>query len=515
MKKNSWGLIFALIALCLPASVHATDKEALLTPIQHNGRVKAFATFAGQEVRMITGKSKWEKQDSVDVLRQLMRSKNELAVKKWIRLEYIPLIDRLHLDKERRFYSYNELVERADTIELMVNQSQAKRDKDERPSKLEQEAEMLFTRIMTVKQIMTGEALKMMPPANGGEGWESVVGPHGESVTEFEQFYKDPAGWNASVHARTSNLFKTKLFWEVFYIQLDPFNGAWLAYLASFILMTLFKKRKKIHAFYALFLAIAFGLHTSGLLLRVYILGRPPVTNMFESMVYMSWILMFFAFVFFIFWRKNIVLSAGALISALVTLYGHLLPIDSNLEVLVPVLRSNYWLTIHVMTIVSSYGAFGLATALGHRHLFLAMRNTLRVQEAEESAHFIDRVMQLGVMLLGIGTVLGGVWANYSWGRFWGWDPKETWALITFLAYLAVIHLRYMNWLDDYWTAFCSVLGFYFVLMTWYGVNFVLGRGLHSYGFGSGGSGWITVYVILETLFLAWVLYFRFAPKRR
>jgi cytochrome c-type biogenesis protein CcsB len=223
---------------------------------------------------------------------------------------------------------------------------------------------------------------------------------------------------------------------------------------------------------------------------------------MFESIVYMSWILMLFAFVFFFFWRKNIVLSAGALISALVTLYGHLLPIDSNLEVLVPVLRSNYWLTIHVMTIVSSYGAFGLATALGHRHLFFAMRNTLRVQEAEESAHFIDRIMQLGVMLLGIGTVLGGVWANESWGRFWGWDPKETWALITFLAYLAVIHLRYTNKLNDFWTAFCAVLGFFFVLMTWYGVNFVLGRGLHSYGFGSGGSGWIVGYVVLESLFL-------------
>ncbi len=502
MKKNNAILVLILAALCLPSLVRAEDSAALSTPIQHNGRVKALSTFASQQVRLITGKGQWEKRDNVDLLREIIQAKTELASKKWVRLDYLPLIDRLHLEKGRHFYSYNELVERADTIEMMVSQSQAKRDKDERPSKMEQEAEMLFTRVMTVKQLMSGESLKMIPPAKGGESWESVVGPHGEAIPEFQQFYSDPAGWNASVHERTSQQFKNKLRWEVFYFKLDPFNGAWMAYLASFILMTLFKKRRSIRSFYGLFLAIAFGLHTLGLALRVYILGRPPVSNMFESMVYMSWILMVFAFVFFFFWRKSVVLSAGALISALVTLYGHLLPIDSNLEVLVPVLRSNYWLTIHVMTIVSSYGAFGLATALGHRHLYFAMRNKLLMHEAQESAHFMDRVIQLGVMLLGIGTVLGGVWANESWGRFWGWDPKETWALITFLAYLALIHLRYTNKINDYWTAFCAVLGFYFVLMTWYGVNFVLGRGLHSYGFGSGGITWIIGYLVVESLFL-------------
>jgi ABC-type transport system involved in cytochrome c biogenesis permease subunit len=186
-------------------------------------------------------------------------------------------------------------------------------------------------------------------------------------------------------------------------------------------------------------------------------------------------------------------------------IYADLLPIDSSLDVLVPVLRSNYWLSIHVLTVVSSYGAFGLAMALGHRHLFCVVRRAFSPAQDKESAGLILRVIQIGIILIGTGTVLGGVWANESWGRFWGWDPKETWALITFLGYLVIIHLRFTGRLNNFGLALGSVLGFLLVLMTWYGVNFVLGRGLHSYGSGSGGMNWVLYYLLAEALFLGWV----------
>ena len=103
-------------------------------------------------------------------------------------------------------------------------------------------------------------------------------------------------------------------------------------------------------------------------------------------------------------------------------------------------------------------------------------------------ANFIYRTMQVGVLLIAAGTILGGVWADYSWGRFWGWDPKEVWALITLLVYLIPLHGRFAGWVNTFGLVMASVVCFLSVVMAWYGVNFVLGVGLHSYGFVEGGS---------------------------
>ena len=111
---------------------------------------------------------------------------------------------------------------------------------------------------------------------------------------------------------------------------------------------------------------------------------------------------------------------------------------------------------------------------------------------------FLYRALQVGTLFLAVGTLLGGVWASYSWGRFWGWDPKETWALIATLGYLAILHARMTGWIKDFGMAVGSLLGYLLVLMAWYGVNFVLGTGLHSYGFGSGGYWYVGGFVAFE-----------------
>ncbi|MCB0403803.1 MAG: cytochrome c biogenesis protein CcsA [Bdellovibrionales bacterium] len=112
------------------------------------------------------------------------------------------------------------------------------------------------------------------------------------------------------------------------------------------------------------------------------------------------------------------------------------------------------------------------------------------------------RSIQFEVVLLAAGTILGGVWADYSWGRFWGWDPKEVWALIALLLYVAVLHGRFTNWLRGFGFAAVTVISFLGVLMAWYGVNFVLGAGLHSYGFGSGGIAYVLVYLAVQVAFI-------------
>jgi ABC-type transport system involved in cytochrome c biogenesis permease subunit len=174
--------------------------------------------------------------------------------------------------------------------------------------------------------------------------------------------------------------------------------------------------------------------------------------------------------------------------------------LDRSINPLVPVLRDNFWLTTHVLTITLSYAAFALALGIGH----IALGKVIKGGRPEPSLYnYLYRTLQVGVLLLATGTILGGVWANYSWGRFWDWDPKETWALITLLGYLIVLHGRIAGKWAGFGMAVGAVLAFQGVLMAWYGVNFVLGVGLHSYGFGTGGLGWAVLFVAAEISFVS------------
>jgi ABC-type transport system involved in cytochrome c biogenesis permease subunit len=144
-----------------------------------------------------------------------------------------------------------------------------------------------------------------------------------------------------------------------------------------------------------------------------------------------------------------------------------------------------------VITIVSSYGAFALAWGLGNMNIGLMIFRPDRRDLIKTLSHYCYRAIQVGVILLFFGTMLGGFWAAESWGRFWGWDPKEVWALIAFIAYIIPLHARFVGWVKDFGLAACSVVCYSFVVFAWYGVNFILGAGLHSYGFGAGNNEWV------------------------
>lgn len=177
-----------------------------------------------------------------------------------------------------------------------------------------------------------------------------------------------------------------------------------------------------------------------------------------------------------------------------------------------PVLRDNFWLTIHVLTIVSSYAAGALAwglgiLSLGHylfgRYPQGAGGRTRAPEACVELAGYIYKAMQVAVILLAAGTILGGLWADVSWGRFWGWDPKEVWALVSLLAYMVILHGRYAGWIGNFGLAAGAVLGAAVIGMSWYGVNFLLGAGLHSYGFGQGGQTEFFTFLVANFALLA------------
>src|SRR5436853_5536738 len=190
--------------------------------------------------------------------------------------------------------------------------------------------------------------------------------------------------------------------------------------------------------------------------------------------------------IFFSRYRTPVYLLAALPVTLTALLFVHQMPIamPSSIDPLVPVLRDNFWLTIPVVTITLSYAAFALAMGFGHILLWRYARNPA-IARTDAPMHFwLYRVLQLGVLLLAAGTILGGVWANYSWGRFWGWDPKETWALIALLCYLTTLHGRLAGWWTEFGLVVACVVCFMAVLIAGYGVIFVHGTVFDSDGYG-------------------------------
>jgi ABC-type transport system involved in cytochrome c biogenesis permease subunit len=282
---------------------------------------------------------------------------------------------------------------------------------------------------------------------------------------------------------------------EMQFDRIQPFQWAWIIMLggvvtliASLALASSLWYRVGLGAY-----LVALAFQGFGFYARVALSGRPPVSNMYETVIWVSFMTGVFALILEFFYPKRIIALAGALVSTLGLVLADQLPLalDPKISPIVPVLRSNYWLTIHVLTIVSSYAGGALAWGLGNLALGLLAFGQPRRELLKTLSQFTYKAMQIAVLLLAAGTFLGGWWAVDSWGRFWGWDPKEVWALIALVCYVIPLHMRYVGWVKDFGLAVSAVLCFSAIVMSWYGVNFVLGAGLHSYGFGGGGPWWV------------------------
>jgi ABC-type transport system involved in cytochrome c biogenesis permease subunit len=291
-----------------------------------------------------------------------------------------------------------------------------------------------------------------------------------------------------------------KIQLETLYQSWHPFGWAWKFYIAAGIALLVLSARVGYVAAWVL-AGTGFLLQLMGFVARILIGGRGPVTNMYESILWVAFGTIFFALLFETIYRSRVFLLGALPVAVVSLILADSQPVALNpaINPLVPVLRDNFWLSTHVTSITLSYAAFALALGIGH----IALGKVIAGRRPEPSLYnYLYRALQVGVLLLAIGTILGGVWANYSWGRFWDWDPKETWALITLLGYLFVLHGRIAGKWGGFGLAVGSVLAFQCVLMAWYGVNFVLGVGLHSYGFGSGGFGYAIAFVLAEFAFV-------------
>jgi len=282
---------------------------------------------------------------------------------------------------------------------------------------------------------------------------------------------------------------------EIIFNRYDIFKKlfSWYMYasllLFFFGIMQIFYNNKKIKITIKILhygIAFLFIFHTLGLALRWYISGHAPWSDAYESMIYVAWATMFFGLIF---GRKStLTLASTTFVSSMILMIAHWNWMDPAIANLQPVLNS-YWLMIHVSIIVGSYGPFAIGMILGVVALFLLIFTTAKNKERmklniSELTYINEMALTVGLVMLTIGNFLGGQWANESWGRYWGWDPKETWALISIMIYAFVIHARLVPAMRNLWIYnLLSVIAFASIIMTYFGVNFYL-SGLHSYASG-------------------------------
>ncbi|MGP1484935.1 MAG: cytochrome c biogenesis protein CcsA [Campylobacter sp.] len=263
-------------------------------------------------------------------------------------------------------------------------------------------------------------------------------------------------------------------------------------------------------AFFALFV-VAFVLHTIGLIMRWYISAHAPWSDSYESMIYIGWSAVLAGILFF---RNSLfTLGASSILASIVMLVAHMSFVNPQITNLVPVLKS-YWLNIHVSVITASYGFLGLGCLLGLVCLVLmSLKNDKNFENINNQIRYISAINEIslivGLCMLTIGNFFGGIWANESWGRYWGWDSKETWSFVSIIVYAIVLHLRFIPRLNSIYV-FCisSVLAYLSIIMTYFGVNFYL-TGMHSYASGDTPQVPNFVYLVAFLVFGLFVLSYR------
>ncbi len=259
--------------------------------------------------------------------------------------------------------------------------------------------------------------------------------------------------------------------------------------LMIFVILRIFKESKTIKGLIYVTIGVVvllFALHTAGLIMRWYVSGHAPWSDAYESMIYVAWVTLALGLVFGS--KSNLTIAATTFVAAIILFFAHQNWTDPAIANLQPVLDS-YWVLIHVSVIVGSYGPFFVGAILGILALVLMLLTTKSNKKRmdvniKEITIINEMALTIGLVMLTIGNFLGGMWANESWGRYWGWDPKETWALVSIMVYAFVIHMRLIPGLRGRWLFnFISVIAVYSILMTYFGVNFYL-KGLHSYASG-------------------------------
>jgi cytochrome c-type biogenesis protein CcsB len=525
-KSSSEKPIFRII------SESQSDEIATLLVQDFSGRIIPFHTLCDQLLRKIYRSNKYKNYNAVQTILSMIMYGDH-----WIKepIIQIPaqLSNQLKLNKE--FICLEDIMDKSKGQFKWLNQyEEAFKKPDSRKNEFEKKLIKLAEKFEILIGIFEWRYMKIVPKSNDKENrWftpfsSELSQTDSLNTTIMKQYFNTihDAAQDGQYGKATDllNKFKqvqrkvaknivpdeTAVKMEVSYNKMEIFKNTYRSYLVlGFLLLNIFFTRiftkpnagfykisERIRKVLLFLLIVIFVYHGVGLGMRWYISGHAPWSNGYEA-------------VGFLFMRKNAVIIAGtAVLASLMVFVTEMNLLDPEITPLVPVLKS-YWLMIHVAIITGSYGFLGLAAILGFLNLVLYVFRTKKNGEVvtlniNELTYVSEMTMTIGLFMLTIGTFLGGIWANESWGRYWGWDPKETWALVSVLVYAVILHLRFIPALrGKFLFNVVSLWGYSAILFTFFGVNFFL-VGLHSYAQGDGFAklpNWVFVTIGLFIFF--------------
>jgi cytochrome c-type biogenesis protein CcsB len=560
--RKAAPLVMIIFILMIPANLNAqklvpdkksADEFGKILVQDQKGRTKPLFTLSNDILRKVARENKFEGLSPIQVFLGVYLDFNN-----W---KDVPLIrvSNTHLQKslgiKGNMAAFSDLVSftNGGSYKLTDDVNKAYSKSPGERSKLDKEIMKVDERVNIIYMIYTGGFLKIFPMKDGSHNWGSpeealrTAGDRQDSlyiknvIPLFSEALRDgniaSAGKIAeSVHdyqkkfarydlpsearSKSESLYYRMMIFE----RLFPFYAAiGVVMLVGLIIMVIRGKKSNSllikAAWWLLFAGFLF--HSFGLGLRWFISGHSPMSNGYESMIFISWVTLLAGFIFS---RKSpFALSATAILASMTLLVAHMSFMDPEITNLVPVLKS-YWLTLHVSVITGSYGFLGLGAILAIISLILMIlsngSNRERISGTIDELTLITyKTLVLGLYCLTIGTFLGAVWANESWGRYWGWDPKETWSLITIVIYSIVIHSRLIPGMKDVYTfTLLSLFAFSSVLMTYFGVNYYL-SGLHSYASGEGATipqfVYVTVIILAGLAVGAYVKYHKWEMEKK
>jgi ABC-type transport system involved in cytochrome c biogenesis permease subunit len=337
--------------------------------------------------------------------------------------------------------------------------------------------------------------------------WNHDQAAFDKSVTAFNRLIREQAGDRIRPNAISG---------EVFYNKVDPFYKAKFFYGFSFLflLLSFLILRKWLYRLAFVLLLAGFGLHLFGMVCRMYIRLRPPVTNLYETFIFTGLIAVLLGLILEFFKKKNIGVATGSLAGLVMLMIAGKYALEGDtMGMLVAVLDSNFWLAAHVTTIILGYAGVLLSGFIGHVYVIQRIFKPHKEELLKNTFQAVYAIQAFGIIFTFLGTVLGGIWADQSWGRFWGWDPKENGALLILLWSAILFHARLAGWVREIGFSLGTVVGVITVALAWFGVN-LLGVGLHSYGFTSGVANALFIFIIFELLFIIVTLMVLKADKK-
>ena len=543
-KLKQSGLFGILLLIATSYNLHAFDineyakkskevaNEWALTLVQSRGRIEPMDTLDLDVVHKMSKKAKILGMDYNQIVAGMVAYPNEFQKLPLIYVGH-PAIRKL-LGIKGKYAPYNAFFDKEGNFKFQKEINNALHTPDKDRTQLQREFLKLNERVYVAFTIYTASIFHMFPTPKAKR-----MNYKWFSLPELEQAVKmglmSPMDANfyfnlfkslafgiknfdiKKVHDAREKIYelqkaysgeilpsKSRIKWEVTYNRLQIFPkliGLYstiglIAIILGFIEILKLKRYKKLEFLIVGLGWIAFLLHTANMILRWYVAGHAPWSDAYESIIFIAWGAAFASLIFFR--RSMLAFGAGFFVAGMFMMVAHLNNIDPQITNLVPVLKS-YWLLVHVAVITSSYGFLAVGGMLGFLNIILFgikkfLHRDLDLQ-IKQLNNIIYIALYIGLALLSIGTFLGGVWANESWGRYWSWDPKETWSLISMVVYAIVIHTKMIPKMrGEFIFSLLAFLSFFFILMTYFGVNFYIAQGLHSYGRGvADGYGWVYV----------------------